>query len=110
MPRTREPGLLVVVFVTLERHIEVDLPVRPEVLPDMGEAKPLVHVPGSVIGRRHVPAKDVANRLIGNLVLQIGHRADDSVVTPAWILPRHPNNQFDDGVSDRTRPWIRPAR
>ena len=40
-----------------------------------------------------VPAKDVANGLIGNNVAEIGQSSDDAVVSPAGVLSCEANNE-----------------
>jgi hypothetical protein len=40
--------------------------------------------------------EDVANRLIGDLVTQIGQGTLDLVVSPGCILPRKANHKIDD--------------
>ncbi len=52
-------------------------------------------------GRDAVSAEDVSHRLIANVMTEIGQGSRDSVISPAGIFPRHPDNQFDDFVRDR---------
>ena len=45
-----------------------------------------------------VAAKDVAHRLIGNEVAEIGERSDDAVVSPTGVLPGEADNErLDEG-------------
>src|SRR5258708_13581200 len=46
--------------------------------------------------RQAVALQDIANRLIRNLVPQIGQRPCDPVVAPAPVLAGHANDQFLD--------------
>jgi hypothetical protein len=52
-----------------------------------------------------VAPQDIANRLIGNLVAQIGQRPRDPVIAPVPVLPGHTNDQLLDLSLD-----ARPAR
>jgi hypothetical protein len=45
-------------------------------------------------GWQAVPSQNIANRLIGNHIPEIGHGARDPVVAPVPILARHANDQL----------------
>src|SRR5216683_4961607 len=47
-------------------------------------------------GGQAVTLQDIANRLIGNLVPQIGQRPRNPVIAPAPVLARHANDQILD--------------
>ena len=38
-------------------------------------------------------AKDVAHRLVANLMTKVGQRTDDAVVAPAGVLTSHPDHE-----------------
>ena len=42
------------------------------------------------------PPQDVAYRLVRHVVTQIGERSHDPIISPARVLPGHPNNQYLD--------------
>ena len=45
-----------------------------------------------------VATQHVSYRLIGHVMTQVGEGANDPVVSPAGVLPRHPDRQsFDIG-------------
>ncbi len=46
-------------------------------------------------------AKNISNRFVGNDMAEIFQRADDAIVTPIRILPRHAEHQLLDLVADR---------
>jgi hypothetical protein len=46
--------------------------------------------------RQTVAPQDIANRLIGYLVSQIGQRPHNPVIAPVPVLPGHPNDQLLD--------------
>jgi hypothetical protein len=41
-----------------------------------------------------VPVKDVAHRLVENLMAQTGKRSRNAVVSPAGLLPAHANDKL----------------
>jgi hypothetical protein len=43
-----------------------------------------------------VTPENVSDRLVGNGIAEIRKRSDDSVVAPAGVLFRHPDNEFHD--------------
>ena len=51
-----------------------------------------------------VPAKDIARRLIGNGVAEIGQGSDDAVVSPAGILSGEAHNERFQFGRERGRP------
>ena len=53
-----------------------------------------------------MPAQNVADGLIGNRVTQVGHRADDAVVAPAGVFPRHPDDERFQFFIEPWPPWI----
>ena len=51
-----------------------------------------------------VPLQDVADRMVTHVVTQIGERSHDPIISPARVLPGHPNNSSLDLRPDSRRP------
>ena len=51
-------------------------------------------------GRYTVAAQHIADRLIRDMISQIGERPDNPIIAPGPVLLRHPNNQFLDFFVD----------
>ena len=47
-------------------------------------------------GRYTVATQHIADRLIGDMISQIGERSENSVITPGAIFPGHADNQLLD--------------
>jgi hypothetical protein len=50
--------------------------------------------------RYAVTAQNIADRLIGNKISQVGERPDNPVIAPGPVLLRYPHNQFLDFFVD----------
>jgi hypothetical protein len=52
-----------------------------------------------------VTAQNIADRLIGDTISQVGERPDNPVIAPGPIFLRHPHNQFRDFFVDSRSTW-----
>src|SRR5215470_7351806 len=51
-------------------------------------------------GRYTVAAQHIADRLIGDMISQIGERSDNPIIAPGTIFPGHANNQSLDVLAN----------
>ena len=56
-----------------------------------------------------VTTADVTDSLVGKVVIQVGERSDDPVITPAGVLSCHLDDKFDDLASNGRSAWILPV-
>jgi hypothetical protein len=54
-----------------------------------------------------VTAQYIANRLIGNVVSEIGQGADNAIISPTRVLPGHFHDQSFEVTFDARAAWIR---